>query len=305
MIQVLLPQNKTPHFYAAAEEWMVRNLKNDHYFFTYINQTPCVVLGKNQSVWSEVNWNFIRQQPQNIVRRISGGGTVYHDSGNINFGFIVSFDDTKINNYKWFNQPILDALALLGIKATFSERNDLLYNGFKISGNAQFTDRKMMLSHGTLLFDANMVNLKVALSPNDFNTTTKAVKSVRSNVKNLKDITSLSQPDFYKKLIEHLPIKERLSLIDSELKEIEHLQKEKYETKVWTFDKSPNTFVEKKNISFNIIDGCIENINTCLIDFPIELITSCRMDFEVVEKKMLQSKIGATKTMKFLNDLFS
>lgn len=305
MIQVLLPQNKTPHFYAAAEEWMVRNFKNDHYFFTYINQTPCVVLGKNQSVWSEVNWSFIRQQPQNIVRRISGGGTVYHDSGNINFGFIVPFDDTKINNYKWFNKPIVDALALLGIKATFSERNDLLYDGFKISGNAQFTDRKIMLSHGTLLFDANMVNLKFALSPNDFNTTTKAVKSVRSNVKNLKDITSLSQPDFLKKLIEHLPIKERLSLIDSELKEIEHLQKEKYETKVWTYDKSPNTFVEKKNISFNIIDGCIENINTSLIDFPIELITSCRMDFEVVEKKMLQSKIGATKTMKFLNDLFS
>lgn len=305
MIQVLLPSDKTPYFYAAAEEWMVRNLKNEHYFFTYINETPCVVLGKNQSVWSEVNWGFIRQQPKNIVRRISGGGTVYHDRGNINFGFIVPFDNSKINNYKWFNQPIVDALLALDIRVTFSERNDLLFDGFKISGNAQFTDRKMMLSHGTILFDANMENLRAALSPNNFNVITKAVKSVRSKVKNLKDVTSISQHDFYKQLILNLPIIDKLSLSEIELKEIEDLRKQKYETTSWTFEKSPNTFVEKNNISFHIIDGRIENIKTSIIDFPIEILEGTRMDSIAINEKLLQSGIGAAKTMKILKDLFS
>jgi lipoate-protein ligase A len=163
VILLELPEHQSPYFYAAAEEWLVRNASfADVVLIVYVNQ-PCVVIGKNQCLWSEVNWNYIFDEQSIIVRRVSGGGTVYHDQGNLCFSFISAFDEQKVNNYRWFNQPLVDALGKMGIEATFSPRNDILFQGKKISGNAQFTNRKNILSHGTLLFQADLAQLRLAL----------------------------------------------------------------------------------------------------------------------------------------------
>src|SRR6218665_2995474 len=123
MIHLKLPKNKSPYFYAAAEEWLVRDLSADSetYVLLYVNE-PCGGGGKKQCVWEEINWGYLKNAENKVVRRVSGGGTVYHDLGNLCFSFIAKFENERINNYKWFNTPVVEVLKRMGIDAAFSER---------------------------------------------------------------------------------------------------------------------------------------------------------------------------------------
>jgi lipoate-protein ligase A len=259
VIRILLPENRLPSFYAAAEEWMIRNLPKADYVFLYTN-SPCVIVGKNQSVWKEINWDFIQQHPEKIMRRVSGGGTVYHDNGNLNFGFIKPFEESLVNNYKAFNKPIVAALHRLGINATFSDRNDLLLDGYKISGNAQFTDRKMILSHGTLLFDADMETLRFALKKNDFKVESKAVSSVRSKVLNLSEKLPYKMTAFVENILPGLPIEKNMDLDKNQVEAIELLVTEKYQSFDWIFGHSPITTFEKNDLKITIEKGLIKDV---------------------------------------------
>ena len=179
--------NSDPYINAAIEEYMVREMdtSGQDYLLLYIN-APCVVVGKNQSIYKEVNVDYLRSGKP-LIRRISGGGTVYHDEGNLCFAFLTAFDEKKVNNYRHFNQPIVDALQKAGIDAQFNKRNDILWEEKKISGNAQFTDRKNILSHGTLLVNADLDRLRSALKPNAYEVESKAVSSTRSSVLNISE----------------------------------------------------------------------------------------------------------------------
>lgn len=270
MILLKLPENKSPYFYAAAEEWLVRNLSADKetYILLYVN-SPCVVVGKNQCVWKEVNWNYLRNPENIIVRRISGGGTVYHDLGNLCFSFVAPFENERINNYKWFNEPIVKALRELGINATFSERNDILFEGKKISGNAQFTNRKNILSHGTILFDSDLEKLRSGLRPNEFDVQSKAVSSVRSSVMNLSEKLTLSFDEFMKQFRQLLPISDIEILNEKAIGEIEKSASEKYASFDWIFAKSPVAQVRKNDISFTIENGLLQNIRTDVAELDV------------------------------------
>ncbi len=123
----------------------------------------------------------------------------------------------------------------MGIEATFSPRNDILFQGKKISGNAQFTNRKNILSHGTLLFHADLAQLRLALKPNDFSVETKAVSSVRSPVMNLCEVYSSSFEDFKTTLTSHLPIANKIALTEGQLLEIQQLAEEQYATNAWIY----------------------------------------------------------------------
>lgn len=179
-----------PHYNLAVEEYLFRHEMED-VCMLWQNE-PTVVIGKNQNAFVEVDTDALQRDGVYLARRITGGGAVYHDLGNVNFSFIsASNADTGLDFAK-FTAPILAALASLGVHAELSGRNDLLLNGQKFSGNAQYSANGRTLHHGTLLFDADLTVLSRYLRPDEEKLKSKGIKSVRSRVTNLKPHLQIS-----------------------------------------------------------------------------------------------------------------
>jgi lipoate-protein ligase A len=243
---------------------MVRGMDTDgkDYLLLYIN-APCVVVGKNQSIYKEVNIDYLRSGKP-LIRRISGGGTVYHDEGNLCFAFLTAFDEKKVNNYRHFNQPIVDALQKAGIDAQFNKRNDILWEEKKISGNAQFTDRKNILSHGTLLVNANLDELRSALKPNTYEVESKAVSSTRSSVLNISERSDrfTTADDLRQYLQKELNITYRYSFTDEQWQEIKETAVKKFQSAEWLWGRNPFTKIIKPEVTIEVDNGVIVNIES-------------------------------------------
>lgn len=252
-----------PYFNLATEEYLVRHAdcSKQDILLLYVNG-PSVVVGKNQSIYREVNLPYLRQTNLPVCRRVSGGGTVYHDAGNLSFAFISAFADYKVNNYLHFNTPIIEALRKAGIDAKADARNNILAGEKKISGNAQFTDRKNLLSHGTLLFNAELAALRGALKQNDFEVHTKAVGSVRSSVTNLIDLTDrwADINAFIDYLIGELPVEGKYNFSAADKRAVEDLANEQYHNFKWIYGRTPETILQKNGVSVTITEGCISRI---------------------------------------------
>lgn len=181
-----------PRINLAIEEYALKHLNIDQsYLLFYINE-PSIIIGKHQNTVEEIHVDYVRENGIHVVRRLSGGGAVYHDLGNLNFSFITKDDGKSFANFKKFTEPVVQALHHMGVQATLSGRNDLLVDGKKISGNAQFSTRGRMFSHGTLMFHVDMDPLVHALQVKQEKIQSKGIKSVRSRVANISDY--LSQP---------------------------------------------------------------------------------------------------------------
>ena len=256
--------NSDPYINAAIEEYMVREMDTDgkDYLLIYIN-APCVVVGKNQSIYKEVNIKYLRSGKP-LIRRISGGGTVYHDEGNLCFAFLTAFDEKKVNNYRHFNQPIVDALQKAGIDAQFNKRNDILWEEKKISGNAQFTDRKNILSHGTLLVNADLDKLRSALKPNAYEVESKAVSSTRSSVLNISERSDRfrTADDLKKYLLEELHITGTYSFTDEQWEEINETAVKKFQSAEWLWGRNPFTKIIKPDVTVEVDNGMIVHIES-------------------------------------------
>jgi lipoate-protein ligase A len=264
---VILVDNKSstdPYINLAIEEFLVRHAdcEGKDYLLLYANE-PSIIVGKNQSIWKEINFEYLRNGKLKLCRRISGGGTVYHDSGNLNFAFVSMFAEHKINNYKLFNQPIVDALIRIGLKAEMDDRNNILCNGKKISGCAQFTDRKNIISHGTLLLNADLSVLRDCLKENDFKIETKAVESVRSSVMNIAETTSrfASVEDLKSFLAKELQAENVYQFNEEEWSTIRQSAKEKFSRLEWIYGRSPQTKIIKNGIEIEVEQGKITFIN--------------------------------------------
>ena len=233
-----------PSLNLALEEYILRKLpaENDYLLF-YINE-PSIIIGKNQNTAEEVNSEYLRENGIHVVRRLSGGGAVYHDLGNLNFSFITRDDGQSFHNFMKFTQPVVNALRKLGVDADLSGRNDLQVGERKISGNAQFSTRGRMFSHGTLLFDSRMENVAAALKVNPIKFESKATKSVRSRVANIAEF--LKEPmtieEFKQFVLESIfegqPI-ERYELTEADWAEVRKLADERYRSWDWNFGQSP------------------------------------------------------------------
>ncbi len=248
------------HF-AALEEWLARNAdcSDCEYLLLYINK-PCVVVGKNQSIWKEVNAEYLHTPGNTFVRRVSGGGTVYHDEGNLNFCVIAAFEDGKVNNYQLLHCPVVDALRAAHFPVEWSKRNDLMIGDKKVSGSAQFTNRVNIASHGTILVNANLDNLRAALKPNDFEVESKGVSSVRSSVMNLADVNaSIKTADELLTYLLDYITEDTLTLTDANLTEINQMAEEKYATPDWILGRSPDSTIHK-NGKIVISHGKIESL---------------------------------------------
>ncbi len=241
------------------EEYMVRHMHpaSEDYVMFYIN-LPCVVVGKNQCIYREANHEYLRGGGS-VVRRISGGGTVYHDEGNLCFAFLSRFDDKKVNNYKYFNQPIVDVLQRADIDAQFNARNDILWQGKKISGNAQFTDRKNIISHGTILVNADLTKLRYALKENPFTVETKAVSSVRSSVMNISDGSDgfKTAQELKEHFLKELPISNTISFTDEQWQQIRESADEKFRSFEWIWGRNPYTKIRSGDMIIEIENGIV------------------------------------------------
>jgi lipoate-protein ligase A len=182
----------------ALEEHVLRTkVPEDDLLLFYVN-APAIIIGRNQNTLEEINSDLVDARGVRVVRRVSGGGAVYHDLGNLNFSFMTRDVNTRFNRYDLFNKPVVEVLCELGVPAEIGGRNDILANGRKISGNAQFATAGRMFSHGTLLLDSNLDDVTAALKPKPGKVESKGVKSIRSRVANISEF--LSEPIFVDEL---------------------------------------------------------------------------------------------------------
>lgn len=241
---LIIRRNQTdPYFNLATEEYVLKNFDEDS-FMLWRNE-PSIIVGKHQNTMAEINVDFVQENKVKVVRRLSGGGAVFHDLGNINFTFISRGQEGTLVDFRKFTQPILDIMQKLGIEARFEGRNDLTINGLKFSGNAEHVYKDRVLHHGTLLFSATISNLSGALRVDPSKFSDKAVKSVRSRVTNITEHlkTPLSIEEFMTMINEHVlemyPDSKSVDLSDSDLRNIQELVDQKYSTWDWNFGYSP------------------------------------------------------------------
>ncbi|MES3650628.1 lipoate--protein ligase [Staphylococcus saprophyticus] len=241
-----------PTLNLAMEEYVLKNMpKDDSYFLFYVNR-PSIIIGKNQNTIEEVNQLYIDEHGIDVVRRISGGGAVYHDTGNLNFSFVTDDDGNSFHNFKKFTEPIVEALQSLGVDADMSGRNDIQVGSAKISGNAMVKVKDRMFSHGTLMLNSELNEVQNALKVNPAKIKSKGIKSVRSRVANISEF--LDEPldiDRFKEIIlktifgEATQVEEYI-LTDDDWKKIEQLSNEKYRTWEWNYGRNPKYNFERE-----------------------------------------------------------
>lgn len=234
-----------PALNLAIEEYLVRKVNStDDYLYLYINE-PSVIIGKHQNPFEEVNLNFCNDKNIKLLRRISGGGTVYHDHGNLNFCYITQSTQKNFNVYKQFLTPIAEYLNSIKVKAKINSRNDLVIGTQKISGNAQFTSRKRMLSHGTLLYNADLKNVSQSLKSAQAILVSKSTKSHRSPITNISDHLNFSFPlqefkhQVEKSICRTYDCSEQLELKKNDWDEINKLVQTKYSAWDWNYGLTP------------------------------------------------------------------
>jgi lipoate-protein ligase A len=241
---LLIQQKSTnPYFNIAAEEYLLKNFSDD-IFTLYINE-PSIIVGKHQNTLAEINQEFVRSQSIKVVRRLSGGGTVYHDLGNLNYSFIANGSEGKLVDFKKFTQPIVDILLHLGIDAQLGGKNDIRIGEMKISGNAEHIYKNRVLHHGTLLFSSELDELNESIRVNPSSYTDKSVKSIRSNVANISDYLKdkITINEFTTLVVDHIkqttPNCSRYNLTKNDITAINRLIDTKYSTWEWNFGYSP------------------------------------------------------------------
>lgn len=264
-----------PYINLALEEYVLRNFgEEDTYLLFYINE-PSIIIGKNQNSIEEINRDYVEQNGIKVVRRLSGGGAVYHDEGNLNFSFITKDDGNSFHNFAKFTEPVIKALNKLGVPAELIGRNDLLVNGRKISGNAQFVTKGRMFSHGTLMFDSEIEHVVEALNVSKEKIESKGIKSIRSRVANISEFLEEKMTiDEFKQFIlksifnvDNVRDVPKYVLTDEDWKKVHDISKKRYQQWEWNYGKSPAYNVKARHkfpsglldVRLDVQNGIIKN----------------------------------------------
>lgn len=241
-----------PYFNQAAEEYFLKN--SDENIFMLWRNNNAIIVGKHQNTLAEINVPRVKEKGIKVVRRLTGGGAVFHDLGNINYTFIMGYGEEGARvDFKKYNQPIIDVLASMGVKAEFSGRNDILIDGMKFSGNAEhiYHQKRRVLHHGTLLYASEIADISDALNVNPLKFEGRARKSVRSRVTNisthLKEDIGVDR--FRQKVMDHIttiyPEAVPYTLTETDIAAIQKLADEKYSQWHWNYGYSPGYALKK------------------------------------------------------------
>ncbi len=284
-----------PTINLALEEYVLQNFgEKDTYLLFYINE-PSIIVGRNQNTVEEINTEYVDSNGIKVVRRLSGGGAVYHDEGNLNFSFITKDDGESFHNFEKFTKPVVEALNKLGVPAELKGRNDLVADGRKISGNAQFSTKGRMFSHGTLMFDSEIEHVVAALNVNKVKIESKGIKSIRSRVTNISEfLDEKITMDEFKALIlrsifdvADVADVPRYELTENDWENVRQIAEERYRNWDWNYGKSP---------TFNIQES--HKFDAGLVDVRLDVskgkIKNCKIygdffgvgDVRVIEEKL-------------------
>ncbi len=317
-MNLLISSSHDPYWNLATEEYLLKNSSED-YLFLYINN-PCVVVGKHQITQKEVNAPFILANNILVARRLSGGGAVYHDKGNLNFSYIQSLAISESISYKIITESIFRFLKQLVPELSMSERNDFLLKGKKISGSAMHVYKDRVLAHGTLLVDCNLENLSLSLKANSDRYSDKSIASKRSSVMNLSEASAKINIDY---ILANLPnfvgdknqkIK-ACTLPESAITPIFDLVNTKYSNEEWIFGYSPKYVYQHHVVSSNSeISYRLEVVKGIITEVSIEsedpITENILLEIKLLQGQMhnmysLRDKLFSTRSSIFDRNLYT
>ena len=239
-----------PYFNLALEQYVFDSLPRTKDYFMLWQNDNAIIVGKHQNTIEEINAEYVKQHGIKVVRRQSGGGAVYHDMGNLNYTLISDAVEANRLKFSDFCQPVVKALARMGVTAEISGRNDMTIDGKKFSGNAQYVKQHRIMHHGTILFDSDLSVVSAALNVSKDKIESKGIKSVRSRVTNVREYLPKDMPlEEFKNLLKHYMVDEQhvpqYFLTPEDVAAVGELQKT-YESWEWNYGSSPKYSIRKE-----------------------------------------------------------
>ena len=264
-----------PQINLAIEEYILKHLDIDESYLLFYINAPSIIIGRNQNTIEEINTEYVEENGVTVVRRMSGGGAVYHDLGNLNYSFITKDEGNSLqDNFKKFTEPVIQALRKLGANAELMGRNDIEIDGRKVSGTAQYATGGRMYTHGTLMLNSNLDNVGKSLKPKKEKIESKGVKSVRARVGNISEFIRepMTVEEFRQFILKSVFEKEggdikEYVLTDADWEKINKISQNKYQTWEWNYGKSPKFNIQNSrrfpagtiDIRLDVEKGIIKN----------------------------------------------
>ena len=245
-----------PYHNLALEQFVFDTFKKENCFMLWQNHNS-IIIGKHQNTMEEINAAFVKEKDITVARRLSGGGAVYHDLGNLNFTFITRADRQSGIDFITFCKPIQEALSALGVPVEIAGRNDMTIEGRKFSGNAQYVKNGRIMHHGTILYDSNLEILSGALKPGGDKIESKGIKSVRSRVTNVRPYMKTDMPvtGFWAALKDYMIAAfdmHEITLTPGQNAAVDELNDKVYSQWSWNYGNSPPHTLRKEGR----IEGC-------------------------------------------------
>ncbi|EPD1656416.1 lipoate--protein ligase [Enterococcus faecalis] len=273
-------ENNDPRVNLAIETYLLTEMPLDEPILLFYINEPSIIIGRNQNTIEEINKEYVDEHGIHVVRRLSGGGAVYHDHGNLNFSFIMPDDGNSFRDFAKVAQPIIQALHDLGVEgAELKGRNDLVINDMKFSGNAMYATNGRMFAHGTLMFDSDIDEVVNTLKVRKDKIESKGIKSVRSRVTNIKPFLSedkqeMTTEEFRQEIllkifgVDSIDQVKTYELTDQDWAAINKISEQYYRNWDWNYGKSPAFNLERRHrfpigsieMKMNVADGAIQEI---------------------------------------------
>ena len=248
-----------PYYNMAFDEYCLESLPIDEPVFFLWQNRPAVIVGYNQEVNTEVNLDYLKEKGIDLVRRVTGGGAVYHDLENLNYTIVGRSEDLE-RDYPEYAALMMKALQALGVPATLSGRNDILVEGKKVSGFAKRVCKNRLMVHGTLMYNVDVDVLTHVLNPSTTKLQSKGIASVRSRVTNLCNyLPELSDIQAFKNRLEEILSNNysdaEYKLSETDLAHIQQLTDEKFATWEWNYGRSPKaTLVHSARLACGTVE---------------------------------------------------
>lgn len=264
-----------PYFNLAMEQFVFDEMDRASEYFMLWQNANTVVVGKFQNTAEEVNQAYVDEHDVHVARRLSGGGAVYHDLGNLNYTFIVDQGEAMDFDFKRFAEPVVRALADLGVTAAFTGRNDLTIDGKKFSGSSQYLKHGRIMDHGCIMVDSDLSIVSKVLQPKEAKFISKKSKSVRSRVTTIDSSAEsrITVPAFKEALLREIrrsePL-EKVELTEEQLREVERIAEERYRTFEWNYGKEADySYSNSVKYDFGLVEVQAEIRKSVIEDISI------------------------------------